>query len=205
MQKTLLLIFFIILDSFTPCKLFAHKVNIYAFVVKDTVNVEGYFADGSKCKNCKVEVYDKLSNKLLLSGNTDENGFFSFKKPAGDITHIKVVLKAGGGHQASYELTLKESPKTKKEPKAFSGSQERSISKSLDGYAFQDKRCLTQEELEIIINQSIDKNMHALTEQIALLHGKIERKGMIEILGGIGYIIGILTIIMYLKSRKSKN
>lgn len=203
MQKTILLIFLVIFCCCTPRNLFAHKVNIYAFVLKETINVEGYFADGSRCKNCKIEVYDKSSNKLLLSGNTDDRGIFSFKKPDGDIALIKIILKAGGGHQAFYELTLKESSKKKRDLKDLSDKQERSILRSSSSNNHQDKRCLSQEDLEILINQGIDKNMLALTEQITLLHKKIDRTRIIDIIGGIGYILGILAIILYLKSKKS--
>jgi nickel transport protein len=67
---------------------FAHKVNVFAYVEGDKIYSESYFNDGKKCVDSKIEVFDNQENKLL-EGITDENGEFSFKTPQSKMLWIK--------------------------------------------------------------------------------------------------------------------
>lgn len=195
MKKTILLIVMSIIIM-SPLSLFAHKLNIYAYTDGDMVYSESYFADGSRCKNCVVEVYDKNTGKAILEGKTDDNGKFSFKMP--EAASLRLVLKAGAGHQSDYNLSLKEGLKEKtKDTKRLKDS----ISKEAQDNASQ--KCLSSEDIEAVVSQAIDRKLQPLMTQIALVHQDIGKAGVIEIIGGIGYIMGIMGIIMYLKSRKN--
>jgi|YNPNPStandDraft_1061719.scaffolds.fasta_scaffold02923_2 nickel transport protein len=81
---------------------FAHKVQIFAYVEKDKVFTESYFADGSPVKAGKIEVYAKDGSKIT-EGSTDDKGTFSFALPK-DPVGVKIVLDAGMGHKAEYVL-----------------------------------------------------------------------------------------------------
>jgi nickel transport protein len=83
----------------------AHKVNIFAYVEGGVVYCEGYFPDGRKVSDGKVEVYDSQGNKLL-EGTTDKEGMFSFRAPKPD--DLKIVLIASMGHKNSYTLSADE-------------------------------------------------------------------------------------------------
>ncbi len=174
----------------------AHKLNIYAYHDGDMVHAEGYFADGSRCKNCTVEVYDKNTGRAITEGKTDNNGKFSFRMP--EAASLRLVLKAGAGHQAEYNLSLK-----KEQPQDTKRLKE-GISKEVQNKSSLDKqKCLSSEDIEVIVSQAIDRKIQPLLNQIALMHKEIGRVGIIEIIGGIGYIVGIMGIIMYFKSRKN--
>ncbi|MCX7913462.1 MAG: hypothetical protein N2511_02615 [Thermodesulfovibrionales bacterium] len=201
MVKFVFLIIISLIFSLYPCELFAHRVNIYAYMDSDSIKVEGYFSDGSKCKNCEIEVFDRLTNKIIITGKTDNDGLFSFKKSNVDSQFLKIILKAGVGHRAFFEMNLKESPKTEKGSENIASDQ----NKRFDHNKLRDIKCLTQQEVETIINEAVDKKIHIFTEQVVHLQKKIDRRGTIEIIGGIGYIIGVLAVIMYLKSKKTKN
>ncbi len=84
---------------------FAHKVSIFLDKEGGTVDVYGYFSDGTPAKNSPVEVYDASSGKLLLKGKTDENGLFEFQIPKG-VSELKVALYAGLGHKAVQTLKV---------------------------------------------------------------------------------------------------
>jgi len=85
-----------------PAVTFAHKVNIYAYAENGMVYLEGYFVDGTKCKNSIVEVFDEKDGMKLLEGKTDKDGRFSFKIPK--VVSLKLVLHASIGHRAEYTL-----------------------------------------------------------------------------------------------------
>lgn len=81
---------------------FAHKVQIFAYVEKNEVFTESYFADGSPVKGGTIEAYTKDGSKVA-EGKTDEKGTFSFALPK-DPVGLKIVLDAGMGHRAEYIL-----------------------------------------------------------------------------------------------------
>lgn len=81
---------------------FAHKVQIFAYVEKNEVFTESYFADGSPVRGGTIEVYTKEGSKVL-EGKTDDKGTFSFALPK-DPVGLKIVLDAGMGHRAEYIL-----------------------------------------------------------------------------------------------------
>ena len=88
---------------------FAHKVNIFAYVEGDLVYTESYFPDGHKVERGTIEVYDSRKNKLL-TGVTDKKGIFNFRPPKKD--DLKIVIIAGMGHKNSYLLSADELPDT---------------------------------------------------------------------------------------------
>ena len=62
----------------------AHRVNIFAFVDGDAVQVECGFNRSQKVKQGTVEVFDATTGALLLQGTTDDkvNLFFLLVKMA---------------------------------------------------------------------------------------------------------------------------
>jgi len=188
-----ILLSILLIMFFFPLHVLAHKVNIYAYTGDGMVHSESYFADGSRCRNCIVEVFDKITGKRLNEGKTDENGRFSFKAPLADS--LKLVLKAGAGHQAVYYLSLggKETPIKPKEDKASSAVNPPTISR---------EQCLSPSEVEAVVNKAVEAKIQPLMNRLETIQENTDKAGLREIIGGIGYILGIMGIIMYLKSRK---
>ncbi len=168
---------------------FAHKVNIFAYVEGDTVYTESYFPDGTKVKDGVVQVYDSQGTKLL-EGKTDENGEFNFKPFRKD--DLKIVLLASMGHKNTYTLSVDELPDIivaekpqKAEPK------ESKIKEVAEVHLDQIKR---------IIDTSLDEKLKPIMRELT----RAQQKGVsfTEVIGGIGYIFGIMGIILYFSSKK---
>jgi nickel transport protein len=77
----------------------AHKVNVFAWVEGDTVFVEGYFPGGKKSQDSLVEVFNSAGTKLL-EGRTNKKGEFSFKIP--EKTDLKIILTSSMGHKNDF-------------------------------------------------------------------------------------------------------
>ncbi|MCX8030310.1 MAG: hypothetical protein N3A59_01850 [Thermodesulfovibrionales bacterium] len=193
-----LIIIFLFISPF-PAK--AHKVNVYAYSYGEVVHTEGYFADGSKCKGCDVVIYDSTTNKFIAEGKTDENGMFSFQKP--DAYAIKIILKGGAGHQSSYLLTLKDHPKKDSLKNKIKDELSKDALLDLSLSQKEKSQCLKQSDIEFLINQALDKKIQPLTDQIAMLHEDIRKASILQIIGGIGYIFGVMGLVLYFKSKKS--
>ena len=82
---------------------YAHKLNIFLQQENEKVYVSSYYASGSFCQNCKIEVLNK-NKSLIQTGNTDEKGEFVVTK-LDSIVYVSV--EAQGGHKVQNSLTLK--------------------------------------------------------------------------------------------------
>ncbi len=195
-----------------PLELHAHKVSIYAYSGDGMVHSESYFADGSKCRNCVVEVFDNKTGKKLLEGKTDENGKFSFEIPS--AASLKLILKAGAGHQGVYLLSEKEmggnlsnykTPDTAASPTKKPENIKSKPSEDKDDYgvAVKGGGCLSPAELELVVNKAVEAKLQPVMSQLAMIQENTGKARAAEIIGGIGYIFGIMGIIMYFKGRKN--
>jgi nickel transport protein len=52
------------------------------------------------------------------------------------------------------------------------------------------------------VNKAVEAKIQPLMSRLETIHENTDRVGLREIIGGIGYILGIMGIIMYFKSRK---
>lgn len=155
----------------------AHKVSIYGYVEAGQVRTESYFVDGTKCKACAVSAL--VNGKPLASGITDQEGMYSFALPKGALD-IELKLDAGQGHGASYTVELDETAPAR-------SMAQLELATLSDNEAL---RAIVREELT------------PLQREVQQLRIASERPGMTQIMGGIGYIIGLAGLAMWLKSRK---
>jgi nickel transport protein len=183
----------------------AHKVTIFAWVEGDTVHTQSKFSGGKRAKNSTVVVYDMDGNQLL-EGKTDENGEFSFKVPK--RTGLKVALKASMGHLAEWTIPVEEitgvtdvsasaAPEINKDTPArdtapLVGEQESSPT----GIG------LDREEVQALIDASLDKKLAPVLSMLADAAEPGPR--LSEVLGGIGYIFGLVGVGLYFSSRRKE-
>ncbi len=189
----------------------AHKVNIFAYAQESRVYAEGYFVDGTKCRNSVIEVVDAGTGEKLLEGKTDANGQFSFDIPR--AASLKLILHAGAGHQSTYLLTGEEigkaMPGDKKKRDQYDRPEreepgQRPVKSGQSAEADQWPRApVISDDMEEIIGKVVDSKLQPVIRILADIQEKSGKPGLTEILGGIGYIIGILGIIAYFKGRRS--
>ena len=176
----------------------AHKVTIFAWVEGNRVFTESKFSGGRVVKSGKVEVFDG-SGQLLLAGRTDDEGEFSFEIPG--ITDLNIVLTAGMGHQNSWhldaaELGVREAAVDEKAPSPpLAPSEEQAKPPSRT-----DAPVLTAQAVEAIVARQLEQKLQPLTRMMAVARDTGPTVG--EILGGIGYIIGLVGLGAYLRYRK---
>ncbi|MEW6162514.1 MAG: hypothetical protein AB1606_04280 [Nitrospirota bacterium] len=181
----------------------AHKVNIYAYAEDGMVHSESYFVDGTKCKNSVIEVFDERDGTKLHEGKTDEEGKFLFKIPK--ATSLKLVLHASMGHQA--EFTLSED-----EVREAMGikSRKSEVQSQRPNPPFTKGGCggitigpyIPNTEIEAIVESVIDRKLKPMENMLVKLQESSGKPGITEIIGGIGYIIGILGILAYFKAKR---
>ena len=208
-----------------PVSARAHKVNIYAYAEEGMIHSESYFVDGTKCKNSLIEVFDEKAGTRLLEGKTDENGKFSFKIPK--VVSLKLVLHAGMGHQNEYTLgedEVREAMGGRQRPQGAQQSKETRTGKETSKFSFQPERVsaksqgkmdrevtdigrgMSESEMEALMERVIDRKLKPVIGMLVKLRENNEKPGFTEIVGGIGYIVGLMGVAMYLRRRfKERN
>jgi nickel transport protein len=183
----LFLITVILIGSHVPA--LAHKVMIFAWVEGDTVFTESKFSGGKKVMNAPVVVFDK-DGKKLLEGTTDNKGEFSFKIPT--VTDLKIVLNAAMGHKAQWtvpESEIREAVGIRKKKSAAEPSGQISVG-------------LSKEEVRKIVEDSLDKKLRPIVRMMA--KSRNTKPSFTEIIGGIGYIFGLMGLALYFISKRKK-
>ena len=167
----------------------AHKVIIFAWVEGDTVFTESKFSGGKKAINAPVVIFDK-DGKKLLEGKTDNKGEFSFKIPK--VTDLKIVLNATMGHKAEWmipESEIREAGPIVEKKSAAEPSGPISVG-------------LSKEEVRKIVEDSLDKKLRPIVRMMT--ESKNTKPSLTEIIGGIGYIFGLMGVALYFKNRSKK-
>ena len=188
----LILIFIFLIIIMINISAFAHKVNIFAYVEGEKIYTESYFNDGKKCVDSKIEVFDNRENKLL-EGLTDEEGMFSFEIPPKDVIDgdLKIVLIASMGHRAEYIIRtdeLGDVVELIEEPVS-------AVSPEVSSFDLK--------EIQLLIENALDEKLEPIMREMREIKKfQEDRISPTDIVGGIGYIIGIFGIIAYFLSRK---
>ena len=189
----LILIFIFLIIIMINISAFAHKVNIFAYVEREKIYTESYFNDGKKCVDSKIELFDNQENKLL-EGITDDEGAFSFEIPPGD-GDLKLVLTASMGHRAEYIIQADELGNIK-------GLIEEKIEEPVSAVS-PEVSSFDLKEIQSLIEDALDEKLKPIMrEMIEIKKSQEDKISPTEIIGGIGYIIGIFGIIAYFLSRK---
>ena len=204
----LILIFTFLIIIMMNVSVFAHKVNVFAYIEGEKIYTESYFNDGKKCIDSKIEVFDNQGNKLL-EGLTDKEGEFSFEVPSED-GNLKIVLTASMGHRAEYTIRtdeLRDAMGSIEESIEKPISSEKRDESSLAEMISEEKEVISPEissldlnEIRSLIEDALDEKLKPIMREIK--KSQEDKISPTEIIGGIGYIIGIFGIIAYFLSRK---
>jgi nickel transport protein len=188
----------------------AHKVTIFAWVEGDTVHTQSKFSGGKRAQDSTVVVYDKEGNQLL-EGKTNENGEFSFKVPK--KTELKVVLKASMGHLAEWtipaeEITAAGDITQTIGPEAGTQAPPQEVAQPVDGKASGEAPekstiGLSREEIKGLIDDSLDRKLAPITNMLA--DSQDHGPTVSEVIGGIGYIFGLVGVGLYFRNRRQES
>lgn len=187
----------ILLSLVTP-SVYAHKVNVFAYAEGDAVYVQGYFSDGTKAKNSDVTVFTQ-DGREFVKGKTNEQGEFAFPT-MGKPQALRIVLNAGLGHQSSFDIPMDEMtdvPATMKADPPHLTSTD--IQTRADTLADASESGTPSQLSEAALRKAVAEGVLPLAREISELK---ERRGFSDIVGGIGFIVGILGVFAYLKGRQ---
>jgi len=184
------LIFSFSMLLFVSFHLSAHNVVGGVYVSGFDIEGEAGFSNGAMAKTgTLVKVFDQTGIPLG-EVETDDEGFFVFTAKK-RITHVFEV-NMGSGHTLKMQLPAEELPESLGAAGVIKSNAP-------------SKSTATQKEAaevtSLMLEKAIAKQIKPLRKEIQALK---EKSGFRDIIGGIGYIFGLLGLLAFLRERKLK-
>jgi len=189
MKSALLLGLLLLLSPFISSSLWAH--NVVGGVYASGTEIEGEigYSNGAMAKaGSVVQVFDEANNALgevLI----DDDGYFVFNATQ-RITHL-FRANLGAGHSITLRLPYEELSEQLAAPDV-----QPQANLNVDN-----AQAATQTFDAIALDKAIAKQIKPLRREIQALR---EKSGLRDIIGGIGYIFGLLGAIALLRERRLK-
>lgn len=173
----------------------AHKLSVFAYIEGETVKGEAYFVDGTPVKDSAVQVQDS-DGTVLVEGVTDGEGRFVLPVP-GDLKTFSVVVSGGPGHKGEMELTRidSEEGRSPEQEKEVEGNRHRETGKNGD---------VDLRELDQALRGIVREETDSIKRQLLRMNQQLSKPGLVEVFGGIGYIVGFVGIALWAGNRKRK-
>lgn len=217
----LALIFLLLL----PMSALAHRVNVFAYAEGDIIHVEARFQKGVPAQDSEVRVSHAKSGREYLQGKTDGEGRFSFPIPEqarADRADLKILLSAGEGHQNEWILTAGEylpppaalpavekgekGEKAKKAKVAAANPVRKPVSTAVvpaappPQVAGSVPDCPAAPDVTAVVEAAVERKIAPLRQM--MLDSQNQDPGLREVVGGIGYLVGIAGLLAYARSRR---
>lgn len=183
----------------------AHRVNVFAWTEGSRIETESKFAGGARVKNGRIRVEDASTGETLLTGRTAADGTFGFEPTAAMTSAghaLRIVIEAGEGHRGEWTVEpgeLSGAVKTHSGlPSEVPPRPEASPDVSLPTASPQ--VCMTPEAFERILDERLNARLAPLQKELAAL--RTREPGLTEIIGGIGWMIGLFGIAAYFRRRR---
>ncbi len=196
-----LLLLVLLTSLLSADRAFAHKTHVFAYVQGKAIQGEVYFSGGSPAREATVAMFDP-SGKKLGEATTDEKGEFSYQ-PRVRCDH-RVVFDSGDGHAAEYTVAGGELPADLPTPANPAPQAETTEKPDADESPVE---LVTQspepneKELHATIEAAVARQIIPLRKQLDRYEQKTRLR---DILGGIGYILGLMGLTYYLLSRRNQ-
>lgn len=168
----------------------AHKLKVFAFAEGDRIEGSTYFVGGAPASGATIEVMGP-EDRLLATLVPDANGEFSYEV-ATHKNHV-VVANTGDGHVARWTVSSAELI-----GEISDSADPNTDSKPPSDIANPSTRPANR-ELATLIEQAVARQVRPLREQLIRNEDQVRLR---DIIGGVGYIIGIFGLAIWWQQRR---
>jgi nickel transport protein len=181
----------------------AHSVHIFAWTDGDRICSESYFSKKSRVRDGEALMTD-ASGKILARSRTDAEGLACFPLPdkAQDLTFS---ILAGPGHRGEFSLRAVDlaasfpqtSLATDSSPSA--AVAETVFPRTLPPSDQADRAA----DLRAVVQQELRRQLAPILQALAEIQAD-KAPGLNEIIGGIGWILGLAALTQWLAARRKR-
>lgn len=196
----------------------AHRVLVFAYAEGDTIHTESKFVGSGAVQQGQVQILDQKTGRVLLTGTTDEQGKFSFKIPpeaAAQRLDLLVVVEASMGHRGEWQMKAESYLPTPETPAgaaapvvpgpaaAAAPTSEAPVTSTSASPPEMMAPAADRQMLEETLNKALERQLAPIKEMLA--ESQVHKTTLTDIIGGIGYIMGIFGLLAYFQSKKKKD
>ena len=200
------ILFLFSISVLLPLTANAHKLRIFAWPEADIIYGETAFSGDRKPKNAEITVQNAANHTVLLSIRTDEQGKFSFTVPQKAVAEhldLLLVVNAGEGHRGEWPMPAAEYLNLSSTPKTMSVTESPpTVTQKVLSSAAETATTVVIDEqlLRRIVAEELENKLTPLVRILA--ESKDNSPDLQDILGGIGYILGLAGLFAWLKAKK---
>lgn len=181
-------LFLLLLFLLLPMQAHGHKIHVFAWVSGDTVTVESTFFGNHPLVKSSITVKNSQTRELVLQGTGDKKGIFSFTIPPAvkeKAADLRITVSGGEGHQAEWLMPASEY------------LADTSI------HPLPQKQVADSAELKKMLQEVLEQELAPIKRSIAKANDKTP--GFRDIMGGIGYLLGLAGLVAWLRNREPKS
>lgn len=175
----------------------AHRVNIVAWTEGGQVVAESTFSNGHKVRRGRVTVLDAVTGQKLAEGDADADGVFRFTPPEAARPHgLRLCIDAGEGHRNEWVVAPEElGGPLGPAPAAAGGGT------AAGAPALAEQASLSDAAgLRAAIEAALEAKLGPVRRDLAAL--RVRGPGLAEIVGGMGWLVGLAGLALYFKGRR---
>lgn len=209
-----------------PISAAAHKMNVFAWVSGNEILGEVKFSGGRRAKHVSVEAQDAATHAVLLESKTNDKGEFKFVLSAEILAKkpdLLIVASVGDGHRGDWLLKADEyagtegtatpaatddissvAPAPSSAPEETRTAAESSPQPAASRTTQQTAATtgVDQQLLRRIVAEEVNKALNPVRRTLA--ENSKHTPTLQDILGGIGWIVGMAGIAAWVQSRWKK-
>jgi nickel transport protein len=192
------MLFIIFLFIALPVSVTAHKLSVFAWSEGDIILGETSLSGNIKPHDLKITVQDAATHTTLLTTRTDEQGNFRFLVPEKAIQQqlgLLLVADSGDGHRGEWRLPAHEYLSLPLQQKTGTEKVSTQSMPTVQSTAC----CMSEQVLRRIVDEELDSKLGPVKQMLAENYN--QGPSLQNILGGIGYILGLAGILAWSKAR----
>jgi len=166
----------------------AHRLQVFAFADGDRIEGSAYFAGGGAATGARIQVLD-AQGRPLTELTPDGAGAFSYQAQTAE-DHV-VVAETGDGHRAEWRIRASE---------LAPGFHSASVAPESEATPVPPPGPAKEADLTALVEQAVARQIRPLREELAAAQGQAALR---DVLGGIGYILGLLGLLAWWRSRRA--
>lgn len=207
----------IVLCAFSDAQ--AHRLNVFAWLENDEIIVESNFGKDRPARDAAVTIIDEATRQTLASGRTNSVGQYVFKVPnvVREGHGLVIDVNAGQGHHREWTMDASELYAAASLTAGFDASaiEQRELDASQKNrgaapettptppspaIASPASETLTPDHARSIIREEVEKSVAPIRQSLAS-RGE-DGPSLVEIIGGVGWIAGIVGLYLIFRSRR---
>lgn len=180
--STLALLF---ICAFNCAPALAHRLQVFASAEGANISGSAYFAGGAKAGDVSISIQDATGHRLAEL-RTAADGSFSYR--AQTPTEHLVIADSGDGHRAQWRVTAAE----------LGGNLPLSAAPASSAIVSTTTANTVDPALLAAMEQAVARQVRPLREELQAAKNQAHFR---DILGGIGYIVGLTGILLWWRQR----